>query len=63
MAAKIGNFLKQFGEILETAILRTEYVRDFQPRRRFCAKRRQNTLTNMVYNVCRYEQIVRFGMN
>ena len=23
----------------------------------------RNTLTNLVYNVCRYEQIVRLGMN
>ena len=28
----------------------------------FCTTAR-NTLTNLVYNVCRYEQIVRLGMN
>ena len=22
-----------------------------------------NTLTNLVYNLCRYEQVMRFGMN
>ncbi len=29
----------------------------------FARNAARNTLTNLVYNVCRYEQIVRLGMN